>query len=526
MNRDVSGLALGPFDLLVIGGGIYGASAARDAALRGWSVALVEREDWAAGTSSASSKLVHGGLRYLEHGWFPLVRTALAERELLHRLGPHRVQPVRFVLPVDRSGMRSALKLRAGLALYDALRPRRSSFPGHRRLKTGEVEAACPYLSERELAGGLEFSDAVTDDARLTLETVAGAIRAGAVAANHAEAVGLLAAGDTVEGALVEDRRSGGRLEVRARVTLSAPGPWLDERPFRRVEEPQRLRLTKGVHLLLPALPGVRAVLSTSRSDGRPVFLVPWLGRTLVGTTDTDFRGRPGEERVDAADVAYLLTEAQRFFRRRLWTESDIAGSFAGLRALPAETGVEPGALSREWGLHRSRPGLLLSLGGKLSSARADAVRAVERVASLLGRAAGPAPSAAQPLAWAPREPFLEWLDGVVAAGQRLGLDADCARTAALRHGTNVTQLHDLLAGDSVLASRIAQDVPLCLGEVVHAARHEMAGSAEDILRRRVPVAILAGNDERALAAAKRVAERELAGAPELDSRERRPGSR
>ena len=512
MNRNISALSSGPFDLLVVGGGIYGAWAAYDAARRGATVALIDRTDWGAGTSSASSKLIHGGLRYLEHGWIRLVRKTLAERELLVRLGPHRVRPLRVVLPVDRRGRRSAFQLRLGLTLYDWLAPRGSALAPHRRLDPGELAAVCGFLSAQDLNGGFDYGDALTDDARFVLEIVDGSLGAGAVAANHVEALELLRSAGRVEGVVAEDRLTGRRFEIRARLTLAAAGPWLAGPPFRNDAEPPRIRRAKGVHLVLPALPTDRAVLLTARSDGRPIFLIPWLGRTLLGTTDTPFDGPAGSERVEDRDIDYLLTETRRALVDQPWSESDIVGSFAGVRAMVSSTAKSPGAVPREWKLGEPTPGLMLSLGGKLTSARADAAQAVDVVARRLGHALASSTTDSHPFPWTPEGVFADWLDDAVRRGERLGLDPEAARSAALRHGRNVDRLHALLVAEPALAARISPACPLVMAEVVHAARDEMAGTVEDILRRRVPLAILTGDDSAALAAATRLAERELQG--------------
>ena len=519
MHRDLSALSTGPFDLLVVGGGIYGAWAAQDAARRGITVALIERTDWGAGTSSASSKLIHGGLRYLEHGWFRLVRKTLQERERLVQLGPHRIRPLRVVLPVDRGGRRGAFQLRVGLTMYDWLAPRASAWAFHRRLDQNELGTRCGFLSAQDLNGAFEYGDAVTDDARFVLEVVDGSIRAGAVAANHVEAIELLRSAGGVEGVLAEDRLTGQRFDIRARLTLAAAGPWLAGPPFRIEAEPNPIRRAKGVHLVLPALPTDRAVLLTARSDGRPVFLIPWLGRTLVGTTDTPFEGPAGSERVEDQDVDYLLTESRRALVDQPWSESDIAGSFVGVRAMVSSRATSPAAVPREWKLGEPARGLMLSLGGKLTSARVDGARAVDAVAHRLGHGLASSTTGSHPFPWTPDGVFADWLNDAVGRAEQLGLDPEAARSIALRHGRNVDRLHTLLAAEPALAARISPACPLVMAEVVHAARHEMAATAEDVLRRRVPVAILASTDSAAIAAATRLAERELQDGPEAAPR-------
>ena len=225
MKREFEKLRTGPFDLLVIGGGIYGAWIAYDAALRGLRVAIVEKEDWAAGTSSASSKLIHGGLRYLEHRHFGLVRRALDERRRLCRLAPHRMAPLRFVLPVYEGARAGRLRLKLGLWLYDRLGGKRQPVPRHESLARADFQRDYPFIEQDRLRGGFTYGDVVTDDARYTLEIVDGAIGAGVVAVNRAEAHGLLQEFGRVAGARIEDRETGKRIEVRATVPPTVPAP-------------------------------------------------------------------------------------------------------------------------------------------------------------------------------------------------------------------------------------------------------------------------------------------------------------
>jgi glycerol-3-phosphate dehydrogenase len=368
VRRDFDRLRQGPFDLLVIGGGIYGAWTALDAALSGLRTALVEKGDWASGTSSVSSKLVHGGLRYLEHLRFGLVRKSLRERALLASLAPHRVRPARFIVPLYRSGRVGPLRLRAGLAVYDLLST--GDRPGGRTRRLGREETlrAYPFLQESGLVESLSYGDAITDDARLTLEVVEAAMQNGATALNYAEVVGPLSADNCAGGAVVRDLAGDVSLDVSASVVVNTAGPWVaDIAGCAGVTG--RLRLTKGVHLLFPPLPVEDAFLFLTRQDARVLFLIPWYGRTLVGTTDTGYGGDPETVSVTAADVDYLLTELSHVLRGGTWGRSSICGATAGLRTLLDVPGTEPSALSREWRLLEPAPGLLVSVGGRKKAA-------------------------------------------------------------------------------------------------------------------------------------------------------------
>jgi glycerol-3-phosphate dehydrogenase len=512
MKRDPGALARsGPFDLLVIGGGIYGAWVALDAARRGMQVALVERRDWAAGTSSASSKLVHGGLRYLENWHFALVRKSLIERQRLLRLAPHQVRPLRFVIPLyagDRVGRR---KLAAGLHLYDLLAGRARELPSHLSLGRDAVLGRVPWLSSDGLLGGFEYGDGVMDDARLVIEVVAAAVAAGAVAVNHVEAVRLMLAAGEVRGAAVRDVLGGspGEFDVPARVVVNCAGPWaagLLPEPARRGAQ---VRYNKGIHLLMPSLGSDCALLVMARADGRPYFLIPWYGRTILGTTDTVFRGRPDDVRVEPEEIRYLLGEAGRVLGERRWTQDDVHGSYAGLRTLQERAAASPGAIPREWRLLSPLPGLLMPVGGKYTAARADAERIVDRAGAMMGRRAQ-GTTALHPLPSAPEEEPGAWMARAVREGMAAGLDEMVAATAARRFGTRVAAIHRLAAGAPALASRIHRDLPFCLAEVLVAARDEMACTLEDILRRRIPLLLLARPDVQALESACAVAGAEL----------------
>ncbi len=486
MRRRFEALAGHGFDVLVIGGGIYGAWVACDAARRGLRTALVERDDWAAGTSSASSKLIHGGLRYLEYGRLGLVRKALAERRLLARLAPHRVRPLRFVLPVYRGGRVGPLRLRLGLALYDLLAGGDQPVPGHGRLSPAELARDFSFLEARGLRAAFTFGDCQTDDARLTLEVVAAAQEAGAVAANGAEAVDLLRAGGRVAGAWVEDRVTGRATEVEATVTVNCAGPWM---PELSADAPP-VRLSKGVHLVLPALPVPDAFLLPAAEGGRVVFLIPWHGRTLVGTTDTPHEGPPAPAAVEPADEAALLGAANRVLAGAPWGAGDIISRFVGLRVLP-DTGAATSAITREVRIHDHGDGLITPVGGKLTSARADAAAMVDMVVSRLGRGPRPCATGDRPLPWTPpTDPA--WRRQRQARGEELGMDPVTAHGVLDRLGSRVDELHRLLAERPDLARPLVAGAPFCRGEVAHAARHEMPLTLADILRRRLPLLLVA----------------------------------
>ena len=520
MKRSFRQLAAGPFDLLVIGGGIYGAWAAYDAALRGLSVALIEAEDWGAGTSQASSKLIHGGLRYLEHRHFGLVRKSLDERRRLAWLGPHRVRPLRFVLPVYAGDRVGRLKLKLGLWLYDRMAGKGAEDVGY--TEPLKREALKQFdLRPEGLRGGFAFGDCQTDDARFTLEIVDGALDAGAVAVNHARAVDLLVEHGRVRGATVRDCESGATCRVRAEATLNCTGAWA-----RRLIEPHNdgfsssMRLTKGVHLVMPALPQEQAFLLPSNDDGRIVFLTPWYGKTLLGTTDTEFTGDPDAVRVDEGDVVYLLERARRLIPDGPWDRSDVISGFCGLRTLPDSSSRSPTQLSREWRLDQPLEGMLVAVGGKFTSARADAVVMVNRVMKMLNRELVPSTTAQLLFPWAPEGRFSYWRRTAMAQGLSLGLDEETAETLTLRFGTRIEAIFDRLRETPQLAARVVEDAPFCRAEVVHALSDEMALSLADVLRRRVPVLLISRMPEAALRDVTAMVASELQWSPRRRERE------
>lgn len=493
MKRDLSLLFGRQFDLLVCGGGIYGAWTAYDAALRGLRVAIVEQGDWASATSSASSKLIHGGLRYLENYDFKLVRKALAERQMLLAMAPHRVWPLRFGVPVFAGSRIGALRVKTGLTLYDLL----AGCPGpelaHRHFDRQAFAAHFPALAVDGLKGGFTYGDAQTDDARLVLELIAGAMSAGAVCVNHCQLTGLLETDGMINGATVQDRLSHDSVQVLARQVVNTAGQWTAAAAHGR----DWCRLTKGIHLVMPVLPGDEALLLTAPSDGRVFFMIPWYGMTLLGATDTDYRGDIGNVAVEPEDVAYLLAAANRYLDTA-WTEQDVVGSYAGLRVMKRGDDASPSALSRDWELKTAANGLHYSIGGKITSAREDAARIVDAVCARLGVAALCA-TRNRPFPWAPEQDYAAWSEAVGAQAAQLGIDPDSAKWLLRRHGKRAGEVLRSVADAPHLAERIVPGLPFIHADLLFCARDEMAVHLDDLLRRRMPLLILARLDESAL---------------------------
>lgn len=476
-----------PLDVLVVGGGITGAGVARDAAMRGFRTALVERADFAAGTSGRSSRLIHGGLRYLEHGALRLVFEASRERRILLRIAPHLVWPQPFLLPVFAGGRVPAWKLAAGFALYDGLALLRN-VKTHRWLSKRALLRIEPGLRPRGLQGGVRYYDAQCDDARLTLANVRAAHQAGGLVANYVTVESFDVADGRVRGVRALDVTTGARFGIRAQVVINATGPWSDG--LRR-DARALLRPTKGAHVaVLRSRIGNRsAVILLSPVDGRVMFVLPWGDLAYIGTTDTDYSGDPDDARVDAADVVYLLRSANAVFPDARLQPSDVVSAWAGVRPLlrpPDERSAA--AISRE---HRvvEDPGLLSVLGGKLTTYRVMAADAVDRAAALLHALDGrPVP----PRAPTDREPLPGGETGnlavLVAEMENEGLPRATAEYVVRLHGTEAPAVARLARSNPALAQPVVPGYPALRAQLVHATRRELALTLTDLLMRRTRI--------------------------------------
>jgi glycerol-3-phosphate dehydrogenase len=480
----------GPWDLLIIGGGVVGAATARDAAMRGLRVALVERGDLAAGTSSRSSRLAHGGLRYLEHGDFRLVFEALHERATLLRIAPHLVHPLAFTFPVYRGDRVPLWKLIAGMWLYDLLAGTRN-VRAHRMLGKRSLLRAEPMLRERGLVGGARYWDCQVDDARLTLATARSAAAHGAAIATYTGVEGLIRSDGRIAGAHVTDRLTGERAEIRAPITVNATGPWSDQ--LRQLEEPgvaPVLRLTKGVHVEVPRsrLGHTDAITLTSAVDGRVMFVLPWGDWSYIGTTDTDHNGDADDVHATPDDITYLLRSANAAFPHAHLTEEDVVATWAAVRPLVNTAGAASTAeVSREHAILLGSGGMLSIVGGKLTTHRRMAAQLVDRVVAELHRLDGRprptrAPTESEPLPGGEASD----LDPLRTAGIDMGLPAATADHLIARYGTEAQAILNLAAGDRRLGERLHPDHPAIAAQVVHAARREFARTVADVLVRRI----------------------------------------
>lgn len=493
VKRDFAALQGRQFDLLICGGGIYGAWTAYDAALRGLRVAIVEQGDWAGATSSASSKLIHGGLRYLESFDFKLVKKALTERQLLLRIAPHRVWPLRFGVPVYADSRIGRLQLKIGLMIYDFLAQRPVRSMAHRYLNRQSFSSHFSALDSANLKGGFTYGDAQTDDARLVLELIAGAMQAGAVCVNYCKLSSLVQTKGQVHGAVVQNQLDGVSVEVRAKQIVNTSGQWsaLEQ------ESSQWCRVTKGVHLLMPATHTEEALLLTAKLDGRVFFMIPWYGLTLVGTTDTDYAGDMQNVKVDDADVAYLLEASNRYLKLA-WTQADVIGSYAGLRVMKRSDKSAPSAVSRDWELKTASNGVHYSIGGKITSAREDAAVIVDKICTLLDMSVACA-SRDRMFPWAPDDDYARWSAVVSTRATQLGIDAQSSKWLLRRHGKRVIEILRDIENNPAWADRIVPAAPLIYADLLFCARTEMVVHLYDLLRHRMPLLILARLNEAEL---------------------------
>jgi glycerol-3-phosphate dehydrogenase len=454
--------------------------------MRGLSVALMERGDFAGATSSRSSKLIHGGLRYLPQGDLRLVRTALVERERLRRLtAPHLVKPLRFLFPLYHGRGPGRFALGAGLWLYDLFAGTPQA-ERHRRLDRASALAAEPMLNPEALVGGALYYDAGGDDARLTIENALDAACHRAAVANYVELERFSQTAGRIAGAEIFDRLRGTRLELRARLFVNAAGPWIDD--VRRLDDPAAapsVRLTKGVHLVFDRgrLP-VHEAMVLGDARGRIVFVIPHGEVVLVGTTDTDFDGDREYVAAELEDVEYLLGVVEQSLPGVKLTPADVAASFAGLRALAAPgDGRTPSSVSREEVILESSSGLISIAGGKLTTHREIAERIVDRAIKILGRGAVRSPTRGTPLPGA-RPVEIEGSGDGAAALTLLPTDLREAITA--RYGTRAIVLANLVRESPELARPLAAGCPVAAAEVIYAVRYEMALSVADFIRRRI----------------------------------------
>ena len=495
-------LATEVFDVVVIGGGVTGAGVALDAASRGLSVALVERRDFAAGTSSRSSKLIHGGLRYLEQLNVRLVREALHERRLLlETIAPHLVRATPFLFPLKRPAW-DRFVMGSGLFIYDALAGVHAAVPRHRHLSRASCLRAVPALREDALRGGIRYYDAQVDDARFSVMLARTAIDYGAVCASAIDVVGFLHSEDRIAGVRVRDLEASDEFEVRARVVINATGVWTTElERLAGVQNPLMVRPSKGVHIVVPKArieSDWALILPTEKSV---LFVLPWEEDWIIGTTDTDWHFGLDHPSATHADIEYLLDHVNAVLRDPL-TFADITGVYVGLRPLVGSAAGDTTNISREHAVRRSAPGLV-SVAGEYTTYRPMAQDAVDVAARELPFAVDASRTAGIPLLGAAGLPGIEYRLGVHPGAKHVA--AERRRHLVGRYGTLAADVLDLVVQDPALAVPLPGADKYLAAEVSYAALSEAALHIDDVLTRRTHIAFEA--PDRGRAAAPRVAE-------------------
>jgi glycerol-3-phosphate dehydrogenase len=381
--------------------------------------------------------------------------------------------------------------LKTGLWMYDLLAGRGQPVSRHNSFTKHEIFSKYSFLKTQGLKSGSCYGDCQMDDARFTLDVIERAYMSGAIIANYLAADEYITDKNIVTGAIVQDQLTKDTFTIKAKRIVNATGPWknlVENHHFLT----NYMRFSKGIHLVMPQLPTRDALLLMTENDDRIFFLVPWYGKTLVGTTDSNYTGDPDKIKVEKSDIDYLLKETNRYLKDCQWDYSSIISKFAGLRALKNEPGKPPSQVTREWTMFEPKPGLFISVGGKFTSARADAANIVNQVMESLDMEPPKTPpTATLPLPSSPGSSFAQWKKSALKENINSGLDKEVASFLIFRHGTKIKQIREIIEQNTSLAQRISPDLPFSKAEIIYSARHEMVITLEDLVRRRIPITIL-----------------------------------
>ena len=488
------------FDVLIIGGGVTGVGAALDAASRGLKVALVESQDFASGTSSRSSKLIHGGLRYLEQYDFKLVREALHERELLvSSLAPHLVKPVGFLYPLHEK-YRERTYVGAGLALYDVLRGFQRALPWHKHLSEKKIAEIAPSLRSDLVNGAIKYFDAQVDDARHTLAIARTAARHGAVIASRVQCEELVRDGKRIVGAKVRDLNSGKRITVSAKVTVMCAGVWSDELHEKfEIKPGYKVAMSKGAHIVLPK----SAINSESgiilKTAVSVLFIIPWGDKWIVGTTDTPYKADRNSPVATKEDVEYIIDQANRVLHPKI-SADEIIGVYAGLRPLVANASdSKTTKLSREHTVDRPVPGFVSIAGGKYTTYRVMGKDVIDLAVNDLRRIVAESVTEKIPAIGADGYFALEQQSSQLA--ELSGLPVETITHLLNRYGSTINEILEIIESDKKLGQQLSPDLPYLKAEIVYAATHEGAQSVDDVISRRTRIAFEANDGGESLAA-------------------------
>ena len=483
----LTSLATEEFDILIIGGGVNGVGAALDAVTRGLKVALVEAHDFAAGTSSRSSKLIHGGLRYLEQYDFKLVREALRERELMVSTQcPHLVKPVSFLYPLTEK-VKERTYVGAGLALYDALRGLKRALPSHKHLTGKTIAAISPSLRQDIITGAIRYFDAQVDDARHTMMIARTAARHGAVMATGVRVEDLIRSGKRITGVVAVDMMTNKKINISAKATIMCAGVWSDELHAKFDLTPgYTVAMSKGVHIVLPgdAIKSKDGIIL--KTPVSVLFLIPWADKWIVGTTDTPYEGDRTKPVATQEDVQYILDQANRVLDPQLKAD-DIIGVFAGLRPLVAnKTGSATTKLSREHTVDRPAPGFVSIAGGKYTTYRVMAKDAVDLAVLDLRRLVNESVTDKLPLIGA--DGYFALVQQTSKISENYSISEATVTHLLNRYGALIEEILAIIAADSSMSQRLIPELPYIKAEILHAVTHEGALSVEDVLLRRTRI--------------------------------------
>ncbi|MEA5508987.1 glycerol-3-phosphate dehydrogenase [Crocosphaera sp. UHCC 0190] len=503
--RDFQSIQQTTYDLIVIGGGVNGAGVARDAALRGLKTILIEKGDFAGGTSSWSTRLIHGGLRYLEYFEFPLVRESLREREILLHTAPHLVRPLLLTIPIYRDRSRPYWKIWAGMCLYDILSADKT-VPAHRMLSTAKFKQLFPALDPDGLVGGAQYYDGqVTYAERLCLENILSADEAGATVLNYVKVTQLHRQGDKISHLTCKDGLTGQEFTITGKdncMVINTSGPWVDDVCQLGVKDgenapigkTQKIGGTKGSHIVVDPFAGApdTSLYVEAKSDGRPFFIVPWLGMYLIGTTDYKFEGTPDQLKADNDEIDYLLRETNNIIPNAQLSREDVKFTYSGVRPLPNEEGKKAGSITRRHiFFDHGKEGVknLISLvGGKLTTYRQVGEEIVDIVYQKLGKSAPPCPTEDQPLPG-----YILQTDPRIKQAHDKYQDKVSRRSIDhlfAMYGAKALDVLGLTEVEPDLGTLITSNLPDIKAQIVYGVRQEYAYTLVDLARRRTAIAM------------------------------------
>ena len=504
--RDFSQIQQTNYDLIVIGGGINGAGIARDAAMRGLKTIVIEKGDFASGSSSWSTRLIHGGLRYLEYFEFPLVRESLKEREVLLRNAPHLVTPLLLTIPIYRDRSRPYWKIWAGMILYDIFSFDKT-LPLHRMLPKAKFQQLFRYVDRDNLAGGAQYYDGqVTLAERLCLENIISAQEAGATVLNYAEVTQLAIADKRITEVTCKDKLTGDTFTVKGNensIVINTSGPWVDQVCKRghsqNQEQPigktKKIGGTKGSHIVVKTFPGAptgSSLYVEAKSDGRPFFIVPWLGMYLIGTTDLPFKGDLDRVKADNDEIDYLLTETNNIIPTANLTREDIVFTYSGVRPLPNAEGKKPGSITRKHIFYDHKQegvnNLISLIGGKLTTYRNVGEEMIDAVLKKTGRPYKPCTTDKTPLPGY-IVPDDSKIDQAIKDYQGI-VSSVIVNYLFSVYGARALEILELTKENPELSQKITPEFPDIKAQIVYAVQAEFAQNFIDLLRRRTTLAM------------------------------------